>query len=299
MRLCTLVLAAGLVAAPCASGSAPAFDSGRAFEHIRQLVAIGPRPPGSDGSRQTRKYIIETLKRAGMTAVEQPFEATTPFGPIRMANVIATIPGQRPERLLIGGHYDTKLYRQFRFVGANDGGSSTAMLLELGRVLAARKPLLTIQLVFFDGEEALLPNWSAGDNTYGSRHFVEAAKKDGSLASVKGLVLVDMIGDRQLNILREGHSTRWMQDLIWESARRLGHGAAFLDEGFPLDDDHRPFLNAGVPAIDVIDLDYKVWHTADDTLEHVSARSLQIVGEVLLDALPRIQARLVDGSGKK
>lgn len=299
MRLCTLVLAAGLVAAPCASGSAPAFDSGRAFEHIRQLVAIGPRPPGSDGSRQTRKYIIETLKRAGMTAVEQPFEATTPFGPIRMANVIATIPGQRPERLLIGGHYDTKLYRQFRFVGANDGGSSTAMLLELGRVLAARKPLLTIQLVFFDGEEALLPNWSAGDNTYGSRHFVEAAKKDGSLASVKGLVLVDMIGDRQLNILREGHSTRWMQDLIWESARRLGHGAAFLDEGFPLDDDHRPFLNAGVQAIDVIDLDYKVWHTADDTLEHVSARSLQIVGEVLLDALPRIQARLVDGSGKK
>lgn len=298
MRLCTLVLAAALAAAPCAAGSAPVFDSGRAFEHIRQLVAIGPRPPGSDGARQARKYIIETLQRAGVTAVEQPFEATTPLGPIRMANVIATIPGQRSERLLIGGHYDTKLYRQFRFVGANDGGSSTALLLELGRVLAARKPLLTIQLVFFDGEEALLPTWSDGDNTYGSRHFVAAAKKDGSLASVKGLVLVDMIGDRQLNILREGHSTRWMQDLIWQSARRLGHGAAFLDKGYPVDDDHRPFLNAGVPAVDVIDLDYRVWHTPDDTLEHVSARSLQIVGEVLLDALPKIQARLVGDSGK-
>jgi len=297
MRLILLVPLAVAAAVPLAglvmSERAPAFDAGRAFEHIRQLVAIGPRPPGSSGSRQAREYIIAELKRSGIAATEQRFDAVTPFGPMQMTNVLARIPGQRPERLLIGGHYDTKLYRQFRFVGANDGGSSTAMLLELGRVLAQRKSPLTIELAFFDGEEALLPNWGEGDNTYGSRHYVAAAQKDGSLGTVRGLVLVDMVGDRQLNILREGHSTRWMMDLIWASAARLGHRAAFLDEGFAVDDDHRPFLVAGVPAVNVIDLDYAAWHTPNDTLDQVSARSLQIVGDVVLDALPKIQARLL------
>ena len=297
MRLILLVPLALAAAVPLAGlvmlERAPAFDAGRAFEHIRQLVAIGPRPPGSSGSRQAREYIIAELKRSGITATEQRFDAVTPFGPMQMTNVLARIPGQRPERLLIGGHYDTKLYRQFRFVGANDGGSSTAMLLELGRVLAQRKSPLTIELAFFDGEEALLPNWGEGDNTYGSRHYVAAAQKDGSLGTVKGLVLVDMVGDRQLNILREGHSTRWMMDLIWASAARLGHRAAFLDEGFAVDDDHRPFLVAGVPAVNVIDLDYAAWHTPNDTLDQVSARSLQFVGDVVLDALPKIQARLL------
>ncbi len=273
--------------------AAPAgFDASRAFEHVRQLVAIGPRPAGSPGNAQARTYIESQLKALGLAASEQAFDADTPLGRIHMVNVIARIPGQRSERLLITGHYDTKLFRQFRFVGANDGGSSAAMLLELARVLKERANPLTIELVFFDGEEAMRQEWAGTDNTYGSRHYVESARKDGSLQSVKAMILLDMVGDRSLDIRKETLSTPWLTDAIWESARRLGHDDVFLDQAFEVEDDHAAFLEAGVPAVDIIDLDYSAWHTANDTLEAVSARSLQAVGDVVLGALPTIEARI-------
>jgi glutaminyl-peptide cyclotransferase len=272
--------------------SAARFDSTRAFDHLRTLVAIGPRPPGSAGIQQARAYISTQLKNLGLSPVEQPFEAQTPLGPIKMANVSVRLPGKRPERLIIGGHYDTKLFREFRFVGASDGGSSAAMLLELARVLKDRERPLTIELVFFDGEEATLPDWTGTDHTYGSRHYVETARKDGSLSAIKGMILLDMVGDRALNIRKETRSTPWMTAIIWDTARRLGHDGAFLDDAFPVEDDHVAFLDAGIPAVDVIDLDYAQWHTADDNLDAVSARSLQIVGDVLVESLPKIVARL-------
>lgn len=276
-------------ASPAATTS---FDSARAFEHVRQLVAIGPRPAGSPGIQQARAYILSQLKMLGLSPEEQAFEPQTPFGPVRMANVTVRIPGARPARLLITGHYDTKLYRQFRFVGANDGGSSTAMLLELARVLKDRKNAFTIELVFFDGEEAFLPEWAGTDHTYGSRHYVEAARRDGSLSTIKTMILVDMVGDHALTIRKETRSTPWLTSLVWDSARKLGHHDAFLDDAFEVEDDHMPFLEAGVPAVDVIDLEYDAWHTARDTLDQVSARSLQAVGDVILDALPHIEAKL-------
>jgi Zn-dependent M28 family amino/carboxypeptidase len=268
------------------------FDSARAFDHLRALVAIGPRPPGSAGIEQARAYITSQLKAVGLSPTEQAFDADTPLGPMKMANVIVRLPGKRPDRLVIGGHYDTKLFREFRFVGASDGGSSAAMLLELARVLKDRERPLTIELVFFDGEEATLPDWAGTDHTYGSRHYVAAAKKDGSLASIKGMILLDMVGDRALNIRKESRSTPWMTSIIWDTARRLGHGDVFLDESTPVEDDHFAFLDAGIPAVDVIDLDYAQWHTADDNLNAVSARSLQIVGDVIVESLPKIVAKL-------
>ncbi|HXE80376.1 MAG TPA: M28 family peptidase [Vicinamibacterales bacterium] len=268
------------------------FDSGRAFEHIRQLVAIGPRWPGSPGSAQARRYITAHLKAAGLEPKEQAFTAATPLGAIQMANVTALIRGDRPERIVIGGHYDTKLFREFRFVGANDGGSSTAMLLELARVLPKRKNAFSIELVFFDGEEALVEWWQGDDNTYGSRHYVDAARRAGTLKDIRAMILVDLVGDRDLNIRRDTHSTRWLTDIIWAAAARKGHQKHFLDESMPHEDDHIPFLRAGVPAVNIIDLDYPVWHTSQDTLEHVSARSLGIVADVLLEALPEIEGRL-------
>jgi Zn-dependent M28 family amino/carboxypeptidase len=268
------------------------FDSARAFDHLRALVAIGPRPPGSAGIQQARAYITSQLKALGLSPAEQAFDADTPLGPMKMANVIVRLPGKRPDRLVIGGHYDTKLFREFRFVGASDGGSSAAMLLELARVLKDRERPLTIELVFFDGEEATLPDWAGTDHTYGSRHYVAAAKKDGSLASIKGMILLDMVGDRTLNIRKESRSTPWMTSIIWDTARRLGHGDVFLDESTPVEDDHVAFLDAGIPAVDVIDLDYAQWHTADDNLNAVSARSLQIVGDVIVESLPKIVAKL-------
>jgi Zn-dependent M28 family amino/carboxypeptidase len=267
-----------------------AFDSGRAFEHVRQLVAIGPRPAGSAGAVQARRYVTRQLSILGLTAAEQSFVAQTPPGPVPMANLVARIAGARAERLILASHYDTKLFRDFRFVGANDGASSTALLLELARVLRARKNPFTIDLVFFDGEESVI-EWTGTDHTYGSRHYVEAAQRDGSIRSVRAMVLFDMVGDRQLTIKRETDSTPWLTDLIWAAARRRNE-PAFLAEDFAVEDDHRPFLDAGVPAVNIIDLDYDAWHTKDDTLDRVSARSLQTVADVFLGALPQIEKRL-------
>jgi Zn-dependent M28 family amino/carboxypeptidase len=176
-------------------------------------------------------------------------------------------------------------------VGANDGGSSTALLLELARVLRARKNPLTIEVVFFDGEEALV-DWVGTDHTYGSRHYVAEAQKSGAIKDIRAMVLVDMIGDRDLRIRRESQSTPWLVDTIWATAKRLGHGSVFVDEEMFIEDDHVPFLRASVPAVNIIDLEYAAWHTPDDTIDKVSARSLQIVGDVVLGALPALEARL-------
>lgn len=291
--------AAPLLAALLALGASVAaqapegFDSSRAYAHVRDQVALGPRPAGSPANQKLREYIVRTLARSGYKAVEQPFEASTPVGQVKMANLIATLPGERPERIAIASHFDTKPIDEFRFVGANDGGSSTGVLLELARVLKDRpKPRLTIEFLFFDGEEAW-GEWRAPNHTYGSRHYVTAARTAGTLASLEALLLLDMIGDRSLNLRRDTNSTPWLTDLVWATARRLGHGAHFLDEPFPVEDDHIPFLRAGVPAVDLIDLDYADWHQAGDTLDKVSARSLQVVGDVVLAALPEIEARLL------
>ena len=277
-----------------AAAPPPKFDSGRAWEHLRQLVAIGPRPAGSPAIEQTRSYIKAQLTAAGVSFAEQAWDDDTPLGRVHMVNVIGTIPGARKERLVIAGHYDTKLFRQFRFVGASDGGSSAAFLIELARVLKARKNPLTIELLFLDGEEAVV-EWEGNDHTYGNRHYVDVAKRDGSLASIKALVLIDMIGDRDLRIRRDTNSSRWLTEIIWNAARRLELDTAFVAETTRVEDDHVPFLQAGVPSVDIIDLDYEPWHTAKDTLDAVSARSLQIVGDVVLAALPDIEARLIKG----
>jgi glutaminyl-peptide cyclotransferase len=287
-----LLTAVILVAACHAEAQAPvAFDGGRALDHVRALCAIGPRPPGSPGLEQTRKYIREQLGALGVKVTDQAFEPDTPVGKVKMVNLLATIPGTRPERLIIAGHYDTKLFREFRFVGANDAGSSTAFLIEIARVLKGRANPFTIELLFLDGEEAF-GEWAGTDHTYGSRYYVEAARRAGTLASLKAMILVDMIGDRDLNIRRESYSTAWMTDILWSTARQMGHEDVFVPEAMAVEDDHMAFLNAGVQAVDIIDLDYAPWHTAGDTLDKVSARSMEIVGNVLTAALPKIEAKL-------
>jgi glutaminyl-peptide cyclotransferase len=269
----------------------PTFDARRAWAHLQAQVAIGPRPAGSAAINKTRDYIQAQLKAAGISSTLQVFIATTPLGETSMANVIATIPGRRPERIVLASHFDTKLYRDIRFVGANDGGSSTAALLELGRVLKARQNEFTIELLFLDGEEAVV-EWQGDDHTYGSRHYVQAAQKAGDLKRIRALVLLDMIGDRDLVIRRDSNSTPWLVDIVWAAAARLGHRAVFSNELTSIEDDHIPFLRAGVPAVDIIDLENPTWHTARDTMEFVSERSLQIVGDVVVAALPDIEARL-------
>ena len=295
MRRLGALTCAGLLLCACASAQtpspqvAPAFDGARAFEHLKNVVAIGPRPAGSTGAQKTREYIKQQLAPLGVTTTEQSFDASTPVGVVRMVNVSAIIPGAGTGRLIVAGHYDTKLFKEFPFVGANDGGSSTAFLIELARVLKGRSNALSIELLFLDGEEAV-GEWETG-NTYGSRHYVEAARAAGALAQIKAMILVDMIADRDLTIKRESQSTPWLTDAIWSAAGKLNR-PEFVDESTKIEDDHVPFLAAGVPAVDIIDLDYRYWHTEEDTLDKVSAKSLQVVGDVLLAALPAVELRV-------
>lgn len=291
-------LAVGLAAAlllpsPAAAGSA--FDGQAAFAHVERLVGFGPRPAGSEALARARRYLVTELKKAGARVRLQAFTAETPDGPIRMVNVIAELPGRRPEAILVGGHYDTKFFPNFTFVGANDGGSSSGLLLELARALARRPRAFTYWIVLFDGEEARR-EWSASDGIYGSRHLAASLQRDGRAGRLKAVVVVDMIGDRRLGIRREATSTPWLTDLLWRSARRLGHRAHFLEETLAVEDDHAPFLRAGIPSALLIDFDYEpYWHTPEDTLDKVSPRSLQVVGDVLLDALPALETLLLRG----
>ncbi len=289
----TLAAAVALCGIVVASSSQPSvFDGNRAYEYLRQVVSFGPRPAGSPALESTRGYIKQQLSELGLVVTEQPFDADTPLGRFHMVNLIVRIPGASPDRLVFAGHYDTKLFREFRFVGANDGGSSAAFLIEWARVLKARRNALTSEILFLDGEEAMRPDWQDPDNRYGSRHYVETARRDGHLSTLRAMILVDMIGDRDLTIRRELVSTPWLTDTIWAAAKRIGHGDVFVPDATRIEDDHVPFLEAGVPAVDIIDLDYPPWHTAGDTLDKVSARSLQTVGDTLLEALPGIEQRL-------
>jgi Zn-dependent M28 family amino/carboxypeptidase len=281
-----------VVIAIAASAQTPAkFDSSRAWEHLRQLVAIGPRPAGSAAIEQSRKYIKDQLAAIGLKAVEQAWDDETPLGRVHMVNLIVTIPGASANRIAITGHYDTKLFREFRFVGASDGGSSAAFLIELARVLKARKNAVAMEIVFLDGEEAVI-EWRGTDNTYGSRHYVQLAQRAKTLSSLKAMILVDMIGDRNLGIRRDSNSTPWLTDIVWNAAARLNLSSYFLPASTTVEDDHLPFVAAGVPSVDIIDLDYPAWHTQGDTLDAVSARSLQVVGDVLLAAIPQIEAKV-------
>lgn len=287
------VPATAVLLLPASVGGA-AFDGKAALAHVERVVEFGPRPAGSEALARTRRYIVGELTKAGVKVREQPFLAQTPDGPIRMVNVIAELPGRRRDVILLGGHYDTKFFPTFTFVGANDGGSSTGFLLELCRALSRRSREFTYWIVFFDGEEARR-EWSPTDGIYGSRHLAQTLARD-DLARLRAVLVVDMIGDRQLDIRRDPTSTPWLTDLVWGSARRLGHQAHFLNDSLAVEDDHVPFLRRGVPATLIIDFDYEpYWHTPGDTLDKLGAGSLQVVGDVLLDALSALEVLLLRG----
>jgi len=278
----------------CLHAAQPAakYDGQKAFEHVRAMVGFGPRPAGSAALGKTREYIKTEISNLGLKVEEQAFDAGTPAGPIKMVNLRVMVGGPaNARRIIVAGHYDTKLFKNARFVGANDGGSSAAFLIELARALA-RAPLATpIELLFLDGEEAVRPEWEDPDNRYGSRYYVNAARKDGTLGTIQALILIDMIGDRDLRIKREAQSTAWLTDVIWGVAAGLGR-SQFVNEETAVIDDHLIFLDAGVPAVDLIDFEYPAWHTPDDTLDKVSAASLQVVGDVVLTGLRAVERRL-------
>jgi Zn-dependent M28 family amino/carboxypeptidase len=270
--------------------AAVGFNGERAFEDLRHLVDLGPRPPGSEALRHAREYIAHQLSTAGVETWDDTFVAATPVGHISMTNLIGVLQGKSPTVVILAGHYDTATIDGVRFVGANDGGSSAAFLLEMARVLSRRNNRFTYWVVFFDGEEAL-KTWTSGDSLYGSRHLAERLSREGKLKQIKALILVDMVADRHLNILREANSTAWLSDLVFKTARTLGYGRLFGGGTFPVEDDHMPFLAKGIPSVDIVDLTPfgSYHHTAQDSIDKCSPDGLTVVGRVVLVTLAGLE----------
>ncbi len=300
-------------AAPSASAP-PAksdFDGDRAFEQVRKQVEFGPRPAGSAELEKMRSYVIEQLKSYGLNVTTDEFHATTPIGDRKMVNITAELPGESSDVIIISSHYDTKYFKDIKFVGANDGGASTGALMEIARVLAAnkQKPKMTYWFVFFDGEEAFCFDWDEchnpnpadpktplPDHTYGSRRYVAQLTEKNELKRVRAMILLDMMGYKNLHLGRADLGSAWLTDIVWQTAKQLGYGNVFVDslEGVG-DDDHGPFLKAGVDAIDIIQLSsYEYWHTKDDTLDKISGKNLKIVGDAVIASLPKIEERLAN-----
>jgi len=277
------------------SSSASPVSGERAMEHVLAQVALGPRPPGSPELERCREYIAAQMKSFGYVIEEDVFIADTPYGPIEMKNLIARRSNVKEGKgvIALATHYDTKLMHGINFVGANDAGSSTGLLIELGRVLAddVSGPY-DYWFLFFDGEEAFI-EWSAFDGTYGSRHLARKWKEDGTASKIRALILLDMIGDKDLDIMYDTNSTKVLMDLVFETAKKEGLESILSRYVGQIEDDHIPFLDIGVPSVDIIDLNYgpgnSWWHTAEDTIDKISVESLEKTGRLVLALLSRLQ----------
>jgi len=264
----------------------PHVNPARATQYVREVVAFGPRPIGSDAHKKLEAYIAAHLK--GATIERDDFTAATPEGSFPIHNIIAKFPGTKLGVVVIATHYDT-LMRVKGFVGANDGGSGTGLLLEIANQLRATKRNgSSVWLVWLDGEEAVR-KWSETDSLYGSRHLAEKWQKDGTSSQVKAFLLADMIGDADLNIDRDQNSTPWLEEMVYHAASSLGYQSHFFARSLAIEDDHIPFAKAGVPVADLIDFDFGYnnvfWHTTQDTLDKLSPKSLEITGDVLLETV--------------
>ncbi|MDE3186348.1 MAG: M28 family peptidase [Acidobacteriota bacterium] len=288
-----------LLVAPLAVQAQAHFNGERAFEYARQFVAIGPRWPTSQGHLKAEQFLRSHFAHDQLE--EDAFTADTPIGPVSMRNFIVRYPGTKDGVIVLASHYETNYpLRNINFVGANDGAATTGLLMAIGDQLreqtAHGKKLdgYSVWLVFFDGEEAI-KSWTASDSTYGSRHLAAKWGRDGTLGRIKAFMLADMIGDKDLDIQRESRSADWLVSLVRQAAKKFGYERYFFQEDEPVEDDHMAFVQRGVPSIDIIDLDYgpnnSYHHTAQDTLDKISARSLTIDGDVFMETIRLINQK--------
>ena len=282
-------------ASPTPETAPPAFNASRAMEDVKEIVAYGPRPLGSEGHKKTENYILAHLK--GDEVERDDFEITAAEGRFPVHNIIAKYPGTKDGIILIASHYDTNWpLRNVNYVGANDGGSSSALLLEIANQLRGKKrDGYSVWLLWDDAEESMKLPWDDPESLYGVRHLAEKWQADGTLKKIKAFLLEDMIGDADLNIDRDLNSTRWLEDLIFQAATRVGYQSHFFERQTAVTDDHMPFLQRGVPSADLIDFDYGYnnvfWHTTQDTLDKLSPKSLAIVGTVTLETVRMLDQR--------
>ena len=289
-----LAVVALLCLAPLAVSAQQHFNGAKALEYARQFAAIGPRWPTGPGHPKAEAFLRDQFKHDQVE--EDTFTANTPIGPVAMRNFIVRFPGKKDGVIVLSTHYETNYpLRNINFVGANDGASTTGLLLTIADQLRGKTLNgYSVWLVFFDGEEAI-QSWSASDSTYGSRHLAAKWGRDGTLGKIKAFILADMIGDKDLDIQRESKSTGWLVDLVRQAAHKFGYDRYFFKTEEAVEDDHLAFVDRGVPSIDLIDLDYgpnnSYHHTAQDTMDKISAKSLTIDGDVFLETIRLIDLR--------
>jgi len=274
--------------------AADTFNGQRALEYTREFVSIGPRWVGSPGHAKAEAFLKKQFAKDKLE--EDTFTMNTPAGPQEMHNFIVRFPGKKDGVIVLASHYETNYpLRNINYVGANDGGSTTGLLIEMANHLRGRTlDGYSVWLVFFDGEEAF-KEWSDSDSTYGSRHLAAKWENDGTLRRIKAFIILDMIGDKDLDIQRDSNSTPWLLDLIQRAAAKNGDQSYFFQQQTTDSDDHLPFVRRGVPSADIIDLNYgyenSYWHTAQDTMDKISAKSLAIVGNTMLETIRLLNLR--------
>jgi glutaminyl-peptide cyclotransferase len=288
------------LAAPLAAPAQQHFNGAKAMEYAREFVAIGPRWPTSQGHLKAEAFLRDHFRHDQLE--EDTFTANTPIGAVPMRNFIVRFPGKKNGVIVLATHYETNYWlKNINFVGANDGGSTTGLLMAIGDQLRSEvlrgKQLdgYSVWLVFDDGEESIGPNWTNSDSLYGTRHLAAKWAGDGTLGRIKAFILADMIGDKDLDIQRETRSTDWLVELVRQSAHKFGYDKYFFQTESAVEDDHLPFVERGVPSIDVIDLDYgpqnSYHHTAKDTLDKIGVRSLTVDGDVFMETIKLIDQR--------
>ncbi|HKW61638.1 MAG TPA: M28 family peptidase [Candidatus Acidoferrum sp.] len=267
------------------------FDGKRAYELVARQVGFGPHPSGSPAIAKLQDFLQVELKSYGCTVDTDSFTADTPVGRLPMKNILVKIPGEKPGIILLGTHYDTLLTVP-NFVGADDGGSSTALMMELARLLCPQHGKYAVWIAFLDGEEAMR-QWSDTDSRYGSRQMAARLAMSGDLKKVKAFLLADIVGGRDAQLKRETSSTPDLINLFWNTAHKLGYTKLFLDTTTSADDDHDSFLKRGVPSLDVIGdfINNGYWHTPEDNLDKISAKTLAEVGHVFLESIKGLQSR--------
>ncbi|HJX83776.1 MAG TPA: M28 family peptidase, partial [Candidatus Angelobacter sp.] len=276
------------------TGPAMHIDPDRAWQYTKEIVAIGPRWDGSKGQEKLGAYLHAHFKTD--VVGDDVFVANTPAGKIPMRNIIVKLDGTKDGIIVLASHIDTNYaLRKTSYVGANDGASSTALLMAIADQLRGKKlEGYSVWLAFLDGEEAVR-EWTDEDSLYGSKHLAAKWQQDGTIRKIKAFILADMIGDKDLDILRDdGYSAPWLEELVYRAAERLGHQSHFFLASSPMEDDHKPFAIAGAPVADLIDYDYgynnAFHHTTEDTLDKLSPKSLQITGDVILETIRLLNA---------
>jgi len=265
----------------------PSFNSARSMQYVKEIVAFGPRPIGSINHKKVEEYIQSHLK--GDEVEDDSFTIDTSEGKFPVHNIIAKYPGTKDGIIVIASHYDTNYpLRNTAYIGANDGASSSALLLEIANQLRGKKRAgYSVWLLWDDAEEAIKLPWTDDNSVYGVRHLAQKWQGDGTAKKIKAFLLEDMIGDADLNIEHEQNSTPWLEDMIYQAATRVGYQSHFFARLIPMEDDHLPLMKLGVPSADLIDFDYGYdnvfWHTTQDTIDKLSPKSLQIVGTVTLE----------------